>query len=84
MKSRKIFAGFGSLLIASWAGIVSGSGCIASSKDWICACRVSAFFISYEVNYILPNQTRKDAQVICSEIEKDLSNATCEIQGRVK
>lgn len=55
------------------------SSCI-SGKDWICVCQ-NQFG---EEKMLLPNQTKKDAEKLCSYIEQKWysdSNGSCEVKS---
>ncbi len=76
----------------TWRRLLTSAGLVlalstltmCNTSEWICECRVSFFGASFTYDVIITNQTKKDAEAICQQIERDSDGAVCELAGKFK
>ncbi len=68
------------------AGLAAGLSTLTmcNTSEWICKCQVSFFGATFTFDVIITNQTKKDAEAICQQIERDNDGAVCELSGKFK
>lgn len=53
------------------------TGC--AGRDWICRCESTILGTTYSRDYLLENQTRREAQRICDFLQQEENWETCTV-----